>query len=362
MRRLTGEELGKIRDILLGRFDLISINTFSTQRLNIPYYNHVSPIAGPQDGFFQYVDYLNRNWKHYKLIDAYLAEFPDDPDMLRFAAEFQMLPAIEVNDAPIQGISALEALVNAGPFLDIEILLTEISRLERTVCRIEIKRRDGNSTWGTGFLVGSDLLLSNYHVFEKFINDPGEIESVNCLFDYKVLPDGGSIERVYEGKLVKLAPDPIKHYSEVGSLDRTGSDDLNANWEADKLDYVLIKLEREVGNEAIGQKTRGWISFPPSHPLLSRGTHGFIIQHPDRSTKKIVFGFEKIMGTDNQGLRVRYNINTMRGSSGSPVFNHKFQLIALHNAGDPNYAPQYNQGIPIKLIQEDLQNNGFELT
>ena len=56
------------------------------------------------------------------------------------------------------------------------------------------------------------------------------------------------------------------------------------------------------------------------------------------------------------GTRVRYATNTLGGSSGSPVFDLEWNLIALHHYGDPVYShpAQYNQGVPIHLIRERL--------
>ncbi|MEO0959669.1 MAG: hypothetical protein AAFY66_14595, partial [Pseudomonadota bacterium] len=63
-----------------------------------------------------------------------------------------------------------------------------------------------------------------------------------------------------------------------------------------------------------------------------------------------------------QNLRVRYSANTKKGSSGAAVLNHKGALVAIHHAGDPNFAAEladYNQGIPIALIAADLAAAGL---
>jgi V8-like Glu-specific endopeptidase len=59
--------------------------------------------------------------------------------------------------------------------------------------------------------------------------------------------------------------------------------------------------------------------------------------------------------------RLRYKTNTESGSSGSPVFEQHWNLIALHHSGDPDFSkfhhPQYNQGVPIGLIVELLRKH-----
>ena len=49
----------------------------------------------------------------------------------------------------------------------------------------------------------------------------------------------------------------------------------------------------------------------------------------------------------------------MHGSSGSPLFNEKFELIGLHNMGDPRYIPKFNQGININAILNDLNAKNY---
>lgn len=366
MRRLTGAEIAKITDILVKRLTLISVRTFTQKRLDIPYDNFVSPLAGLNDGVFQYVDHLNRNWQHYELINAFLAEFPDDPDMLKFAAELGIQTTmVDHQDNLITGLNSLESLVNANPFLDIDILLSKISQVERTVCRIEVLLKNDETHWGTGFLISEDLVMSNYHVFAKLINAPEEVRTVKCLFDYKVTADGNNI---HLGNSVKLADNPMLAFSEVDPLDITGAQDLNSDWDPTKLDYAVVRLKKAIGNEAFGPgkaiaapTSRGWLSFPELKPSIFSGSHAIIIQHPESGPKKIAFGFEQMIGMDDNELRVRYKVNTQKGSSGSPCFNHNFELIALHNVGDPNYNPVYNQGIPIARIKEDLIAKGIEL-
>ncbi len=72
--------------------------------------------------------------------------------------------------------------------------------------------------------------------------------------------------------------------------------------------------------------------------------------------------------------RVQYVADTMEGSSGSPVFNRKWEVVALHHSGTP-YPPdaagvtlkkawkgrfRVNEGIPMRNILEDFENKGIE--
>ncbi|MEO0341294.1 MAG: serine protease [Bacteroidota bacterium] len=367
MQRLTGAEIAKLRDIMQASLNMMSIRTFTSARLNEPYDNYVSPLAGLGDGIFQYISQLNSRFKHYELIDALVAEFPNDPELLKFAADWALTPSGEnQNQEAVVGKSGLEKLVNDGPFLNVDVLLQDISRVERTVCRIQVFRKNGRVNSGTGFLIGKDLVMTNHHVIYRLIDTPNQIEDVICLFDFKVKPDGTALN---DGREVKLADHPIVHYSKVDPLDVQGESQLDADWDTTKLDYAIIRLAEPIGEQGFGQgdssastSTRGWITIPDTAPTLQQGGHGIIIQHPKRKPKKIAFGFEKILAVDPKGIKVRYDINTEGGSSGSPCFNEKFELIALHHAGDPDDMPHYNQGIVMAKIKADIEANNIQLS
>ena len=69
---------------------------------------------------------------------------------------------------------------------------------ERPVCRVEFPEGVGQ---GTGFLVGTDLLFTNYHVLDDFIERRQQPEAVAFRFDYQANADG---TKVNDGRVVKL--------------------------------------------------------------------------------------------------------------------------------------------------------------
>jgi V8-like Glu-specific endopeptidase len=78
-----------------------------------------------------------------------------------------------------------------------------------------------------------------------------------------------------------------------------------------------------------------------------------VLGHPDREPMAISMG--RVLDHAANGVRLRHDAYTLGGSSGSPVFDANFQLVALHHAGDPAAGPaQYNQAIPMTLIRADI--------
>ena len=60
-------------------------------------------------------------------------------------------------------------------------------------------------------------------------------------------------------------------------------------------------------------------------------------------------------GLNANETRLRHQVNTKRGSSGSPCLNARLELVALHHAGDPNFdparRPAWNAAVPIAAIR-----------
>jgi V8-like Glu-specific endopeptidase len=85
-----------------------------------------------------------------------------------------------------------------------------------------------------------------------------------------------------------------------------------------------------------------------------------IAQHPDGKPLKLAIDTESVIGVNTNRTRVRYATNTEAGSSGSPVFDLDWNLVALHHLGDPAYdhPATYNQGVPIDKIRDRLARTG----
>ena len=245
----------------------------------------------------------------------------------------------------------LERLVrDNSSFIDITQLLGRLSALEGQTCRIELEGVPPRAI-GTGFLVGPDLVMTNQHV----IDGQAAGAPMICRFDYLV--DAGGVQ-VREGVAVPVAADWLVKASPPDPSDESLDEgDAPA---PDNLDFALIRLSRPVGDtpragdEGPDNRPRGWIGIDPTLQV-GQGDDLFILQHPEGTPLKL--GVGRLTGLHGGGLRWRHDVATEGGSSGSPVFNRKLDLVGLHHAGDPNYfrTALFNQAIPIDRIVGWLQ-------
>jgi Trypsin-like peptidase domain len=232
--------------------------------------------------------------------------------------------------------------------LDVHVWLSRLENIERQVCRVEIS---GNAA-GTGFLVGPDAVLTNWHVVEAAKN-AGTLGNVACRFDYLKLVDGTR----QPGLTVALNQAGCVSFRKYGAAERTKTPDVPEPT-GDELDYALLRLERPVGREDQGGP-RGWIKLPDTEMPMKKGDPLIIVQHPDGSPMKLALDTDAVISVNANRTRVKYATNTEAGSSGSPCFTLDWDLVALHHFGDPAWVePVYNQGVPAQLIRKKIFEDG----
>lgn len=252
-------------------------------------------------------------------------------------------------------------------FIDVYRLFGAIYS-SQAVCRVE--HLDGTPI-GTGFLIGPDLLLTNQHVLKK----REYLEDAVARFDYRE-DATGVVKEV--GRVFNLQPD-FYHSSD-----------------AKELDYALVRLtdaplkhlrERR-DKKGEGKEPDCANASTPMDLVICGGHRGYlvlrgefikendrvnIIQHPDGNPMKVVMTQNRVVG-DMGDSRVQYVADTMGGSSGSPVFNRKWEVVALHHSGKP-YPPEsvvqsakkvwkgsyrVNEGIPVRALLADFSAKGLD--
>lgn len=232
------------------------------------------------------------------------------------------------------------------PQLDAVVWNELLNAMTKRVCRIELN----GAAQGTGFLVGKNLVLTNYHVVENH-----KISSLSCRFDYFRRSDGV----VNPGTISKLDDAALVDFSPYSSGEAAGTPDSPLPT-ADQLDYALLRLTEDRAEEKVdGSRVRGAIPLPSSWPAIAEGDALLIMQHPNGEPVKLAMDTSAVQVLPIRSPRLRYATNTEPGSSGSPVFGMNWDLVALHHYGDPTWNnPVYNQGIPAHLIRAQLVARG----
>lgn len=286
---------------------------------------------------------------------------PGNATLRGLAAELGLsaLPA-RLDEPGHAGTSLERIILDAVPFTDVSVVLARLGELEAQVCRVEVAAGT-RSTAGTGFLVGPDLVLTNYHVISALHNGMGNFADTVLRFDYRRAANGTMVN---PGTEIRLAGDWLAAWRPPSEADEQ-IDPSDRVPDACELDFALLRVQESPGEHPIGRALgvagspdRGWVrldqagqnGFEVGHPLL-------IMQHPEDAPLKLAWG--RSGGLNTNKTRLRHQVNTRRGSSGSPCLNARLEVVALHHSGDPNFDPSHrpawNAAIPIAAIRDCLR-------
>lgn len=204
-----------------------------------------------------------------------------------------------------------------------------IGCVRRAVCRIEPQPEAVSiQGYASGFLVASDVVMTNFHVVENATAaSPNKTE---VRFDYEVDADN----QTAAGR-------------QCGLADQW----LLASSPTDQLDFALLRLSEPVGEDVVSSGQRGFLQ-PRLHDFVGEEPI-IVLQHPQAKPLKLAFGTVK---QPCDGLRVTYSVNTEGGSSGSPCFNSALDVVAIHHWGGTNH----NRGIRMTPILQYLENLGLK--
>ncbi|MEU5894019.1 trypsin-like peptidase domain-containing protein [Streptomyces sp. NPDC047461] len=198
------------------------------------------------------------------------------------------------------------------------------TELATSVCRLRVAALDGTLYHGTAFRIADDLLLTNHHVL--FDRDGGPPRAVEAWFGYEAELNGRTREH------------------EVVSCD-AGS----AVGEAE-LDWAVVRSAEPLPADALHVAL-------PSRGEVSLNDRVYIIQHPHGGVKKLAARHNVVRHVDD--TVVQYWTDTEQGSSGSPVFDDQWNLVALHRrwlriGADDQPAEFRNEGVKIERVLEGL--------
>lgn len=169
---------------------------------------------------------------------------------------------------------------------------------------------------GTGWLISSKHIITNHHV----VNARDSYENDASPIDFELQAKSIKVQFDYDSESV------VADTKTVASL-----------IVADKvLDFAILELVEE-SNRSPLTLFEQTISMPKGAYIPVN-----IIQHPGGSPKQIAVRNNLIATIDNNNIA--YFTDTKGGSSGSPVCNDQWQVVAIHKASTTQYGPFEYQG------------------
>ncbi|HXC54794.1 MAG TPA: DNA/RNA non-specific endonuclease [Rhizomicrobium sp.] len=208
---------------------------------------------------------------------------------------------------PQVAADALERIIAGNDLTGVNYLALGI-RASHSVCRVNLNNSAGQLVgYGTGFLIAPGVLITNNHVLSSDVDASYAVAE----FDYEYDVDGHDMVPVYFA--------------------------LNAaagSFVTDKdLDFSIVTVAPRSQDGTRGIEALGYLPLRPRPGKAFEGEYLTIIQHPGGERKQVCVRENKLIKyLDNT---VWYQTDTTAGSSGSPVFNGFWEVVALHHSGVP---------------------------
>ncbi|TJZ80410.1 endonuclease [Rhodococcus oryzae] len=294
---------------------------------------HVSVLSGP--GGVAAADTPERIAKRLDRLSRYYAgEEPSAPptaESPESVVEEALNRISEVADVDGSPEVVLEKIINTADFVGARYLDAGVAAA-RAICRVVI--RDGRGVdqgFGTGSLVSPALMLTNHHVL------PNADTARNSVIEFN-FQDG------VDGRELPRQTFPL---------------DPGAFFVADReRDFALVAVRGRPELLA----PFGFNRLIESEGKAIIGDFVTIVQHPRGAKKQIALRENRIVDIPERFLH--YSADTEPGSSGSPVFNDQWEIVALHHASvrapaHTEFGGVLNEGVRISRILQYLRGLGL---
>ncbi|ESX27617.1 MULTISPECIES: serine protease [unclassified Mesorhizobium] len=209
--------------------------------------------------------------------------------------------------------------------IDIATMVRGLLEATRRVCMVEI---DGVGN-GTGFLVGPQTVLTNWHVVHTLIDPatgqalPNSASRLACSFDL-VGAHRETRHAAVEPWLVEWSPMAV-------TAEQSRYPDMTKLKPGTPLDFCVIRVAGAPG------RLRSWYDLKQAAaiPIVAPGNQQanarpfFVIQHPQRLTQHIAVAAGAVVKPGGN-YQIQHKAPTLPGSSGGLCLDAAFNLVGLH--------------------------------
>lgn len=360
MLRIPLPQVVELRDILA---EALTLPEMDDALLRLGVNRSRITLAGSLDQIFrEVIVHFNNRDAVDDLLAAARATNPTNATLYRFAQRHGLAVPFPPAAAEPAG---LEALIRKHlATLDARAWTERAAAAENRVCLIS----HHGAPLGTGFLVGPEAVLTNYHVARRFIDaaDPAGLE---FRFDFMLLGDGQLASAA--APLLPALPDWLIDHSPLHPSDDPLLSGAPVNpptppdVPANVLDYALLRVAGRPGEAPVGGpaapadgRPRGWLRLGGAPFDFAASPALLILGHPAGRPLQLSLDTDSFALLNPGRSRVYHRSNTAPGSSGSPCFDLGWNLVALHQGSATVGGKLLNRAIPAAAIHALLAARG----
>jgi endonuclease G, mitochondrial len=221
-----------------------------------------------------------------------------------------------------------ERAINGLDLVD-EFYLHRAILAARPVCRIILRNASGSTRgYATGFMIAPGMLMTNWHVFQGDTSAEFAFAEFNYTLDIRGEPVTSYLFRLTPHKF--FLNDKALDYAVIAV------DDKDVSGQKSLADFGFLRLIPDIGKAESGD----WLT---------------IIQHPEGQRRQYAIRENQLVR--KQDTTLWYKSDTAQGSSGAPVMNDSFQVVALHHMG---VAPREGQLYVLKSGEKVASLSGVD--
>jgi V8-like Glu-specific endopeptidase len=323
------DSLWNLRDLLADLYPTVQLSIPLLKKTNLPT-GRIPFDAAAHTNWFNILDEARKQKMVGDLVEEAKKDYPREDALQRFldTGELPGIRGVDIEkdvdwEAPTDENTLEQIIGSESTLLPISFLEVGLERA-RSVARIV--RADGSK--GSGFLTGDNLLITNHHV----LGSEGDALGAKAEFRYEETATG-------------LAR-PVETFN---------FDPRDTFKTSKKDDWTVVRVQ--------GNPNEGFGALPLEPTDPQKGDRVNIIQHPMGGPKQIALYHNVVVFVGHK--RLQYLTDTMKGSSGSPVFDFNWQVVALHHSGgslrEPGTKRVYyrNEGIHINAVLEGMAAAGL---
>jgi V8-like Glu-specific endopeptidase len=245
----------------------------------------------------------------------------------------------------LQEVVRREVIIGRDDMVDLAFLQRGLT-VAKSVARILVPRFEkgkqvyvaGGAPWcasGTAWLIAPGLAITNHHVINARRSDELPAEAADFL------SQGQHASIDFDFDFTESA--------------RTTAKVVKVEAASGALDYAILRIAAALPRPALSLLPNKLVTDATAYIAVN------IIQHPRGEPKRIAFRNNLVTGADD--IIVRYFTDTDFGSSGSPVCDDTWRVVALHRGAKPvddvefqgKHTAFVNFGTQIQAVLQDLQ-------
>ncbi len=341
--QITRPQIIELRDALsdaLGTVDMDAVVDMLGQNRE-----NITLPKNKDEMFREIVDYYNRQNRVHQLIIVSRTKSPENPLLRRFAQDVGLEDAFLPKAEDAGGV---ERIISAHlPDIDAYDFVANAAAAQRRVCLISKESRP----LGTGFLVGPGAVMTNHHVVEQFIKEPETAARLRFTFDFNSSGRGAEYQAQLPNWLIDDSP---RVTADTQSLSAP------SDAPADRLDYAVVRLDGQPGNEVVQAtgEPRGWFTLPIESYEFDVERALLLYHHAAGQPLKLSIDTNSYVAQNTDGTRVWHRSNTEAGSSGSPCFDLLWNPVALHQGYNRLRGQPANRAAPLVAVRRLLEHRG----